>query len=100
MTIEIHESISCPALFNALIEKIKQDFYIVHIHGNNMGGTTPFHFRNAPELTFLNKRFFSSPPSSSSSEIPGPAFDNPILTRGCPSSHSNSSQSMIGSDYT
>ena len=49
----------------------------MHIHGNNMGGTTPFRFPNAPELTFLNKRFFSSPPSLSSLKYPVPGLDNP-----------------------
>ena len=77
MAIEFHDIDILSGLFNSLIEKIKQDFYIVHIHGNNMGGTTPFHFPNAPELTFLNKRFFSSPPSPSSLKYPVPGLDNP-----------------------
>lgn len=77
MAIEFHDVDILPGLFNTLIEKIKQDFYIVHIHGNNMGGTTPFHFPNAPEITFLNKRFFSSAPSPSSLKYPVPGLDSP-----------------------
>jgi hypothetical protein len=77
MAIEFHDIDILSGLFNSLIEKIKQDFYIVHIHGNNMGGTTPFHFPNAPELTFLNKRFFSSPPSPASLKYPVAGLDNP-----------------------
>src|SRR5262249_5876953 len=50
LAIEFHEIDIISELFNALIEKIKRDFYIVHIHGNNMGGLAPFHFPMAPEI--------------------------------------------------
>jgi hypothetical protein len=43
---------------HSAIEKIKRDFYIVHIYGNNLGGRTLFNFPAAPEMTFLIKRFF------------------------------------------
>ena len=65
IAIEFHEVDILSERFNSLVEKIKRDFYIVHIHGNNMGGTTPSGFPIAPEITFLNKRFFSSPPPPS-----------------------------------
>jgi hypothetical protein len=77
MAIEFHDIDILSGAFNALIEKIKRDFYIVHIHGNNMGGTTPFRFPNAPELSFLNKRFFRSPPSLSALSYPVAGLDNP-----------------------
>ena len=60
MAIEFHDVDIVPQRFNSLVEKIKRDFYIVHIHGNNMGGIAPFNFPIAPEITFLNKRFFNS----------------------------------------
>jgi hypothetical protein len=77
MAIEFHDVDTQPGLFNSLIEKIKRDFYIVHIHGNNMGGIAPFNFPKAPELTFLNKRFFDSAPLPSSSKYPTPGLDQP-----------------------
>jgi hypothetical protein len=77
MAIEFHDIDKLSGQFNSLIEKIKREFYIVHVHGNNMGGTTPFHFPNAPEITFLNKRFFGSAPSPSSLKYPVPGLDSP-----------------------
>lgn len=77
MAIEFHDVDILPGMFNSLIEKIKRDFYIVHIHGNNMGGLTPFHFPNAPEITFLHKRFFSASPPPSVLKYPVPGLDRP-----------------------
>ncbi|SRR5258706_8250004 len=77
IAIEFHDVDILSDRFNSLVEKIKRDFYIVHIHGNNMGGTTPFNFPIAPEITFLNKRFFNSAPSPSRSKYPIPGLDRP-----------------------
>jgi hypothetical protein len=77
IAIEFHDVDILPSLFNSLIEKIKQDFYIVHIHGNNMGGLAPFHFPIAPEITFLHKRFFNAAPPPSTMKYPIPGLDRP-----------------------
>jgi hypothetical protein len=77
IAIEFHDVDILSERFNSLVEKIKRDFYIVHIHGNNMGGTTPFGFPSAAEITFLNKRFFSSPPPPSQLKYPLPQLDQP-----------------------
>jgi hypothetical protein len=77
LTIEFHEVDIVPELFNSLIEKIKRDFHIVHIHGNNLGGIAPFNFPIAPEISFLNKRSFDSAPLPSSLTYPVPGLDNP-----------------------
>jgi hypothetical protein len=77
LAIEFHDVDIVPELFNSFVEKIKRDFYIVHIHGNNMGGLAPFHFPIAPEVTFLNKRFFGSTPSLSTRKYPIPELDRP-----------------------
>jgi hypothetical protein len=77
MTAEFHDVDIRPDQFNSSIEKIKRDFYIVHIHGNNMGGMAPFNFPAAPEITFLNKSFFNSTPSPSRLEYPVPGLDRP-----------------------
>jgi hypothetical protein len=77
LAIEFHDVDIVPELFSSFVEKIKRDFYIVHIHGNNMGGLAPFHFPIAPEVTFLNKRFFGSTPSLSRRKYPIPELDRP-----------------------
>jgi hypothetical protein len=77
IAMEFHDVDTIPGIFNSAVEKIKRDFYIVHIHGNNLGGVTPFNFPNAPEITFLNKRFFNSLPPPSSLKYPVPGLDSP-----------------------
>src|ERR1700730_6826856 len=77
LAIEFHDVDIVPELFNSFVEKVKRHFYIVHIHGNNMGGLAPFHFPIAPEITFLNKRFFTSAPSLARRKYPIPELDRP-----------------------
>jgi hypothetical protein len=77
MAIEFHDVDTVPQLLNSSIEKIKRDFHIVHIHGNNMGGVTPFNFPKAPEITFLNKRFFKAAPAPSGLKYPVFGLDSP-----------------------
>ena len=77
MAIEFHDVDILSDQFNSLVGKIKHDFYIVHVHGNNMGGTTPSGFPIAPEITFLSKRFFKSAPSPSTLQYPVPGLDRP-----------------------
>jgi hypothetical protein len=77
MAVEFHDVDILSDRFNSLIGKIKRDFYIVHVHGNNMGGTTPSGFPIAPEITFLSKRFFKSAPSPSPLRYPVPGLDRP-----------------------
>jgi hypothetical protein len=77
MAIEFHDVDTAWGLFNSFVEKIKRDFYIVHIHGNNMGGVTRFNFPIAPEISFLNKRFFDSAPPPSHLKYPAPGLDRP-----------------------
>lgn len=77
LAVEFHDVDIVAGLFNSLIKKIKRDFFIVHIHGNNLGGVTPFSFPIAPEITFLNKRFFKSDPPPSDRKYPVPGLDRP-----------------------
>ncbi len=77
MAIEFHDVDIVPQMFNSFIGKIKRDFHVVHIHGNNMGGIAPFNFPIAPEITFLNKRFFNSAPGPSRLTYPVPGLDRP-----------------------
>jgi hypothetical protein len=77
VAIEFHDVDIVTEMFNSFVGKLKRDFYIVHIHANNMGGMAPFHFPIAPEITFLNKRFFNSIPSPSRLEYPVAGLDRP-----------------------
>jgi hypothetical protein len=77
MAIEFHDVDIVPEMFNSFVEKIKRGFYVVHIHANNMGGVAPFNFPIAPEITFLNKRFFKSAPGPSRLTYPVPGLDRP-----------------------
>ena len=81
LAIEFHDVDILPERFNALIEAIKRDFHIVHFHANNMGGLTPFHFPGAPEITFLNKRFFNAAPLPSQKTYPIAGLDAPNQPR-------------------
>lgn len=81
LAIEFHEIDILHDVFSALIEKIKRDFYIVHFHANNMGGLAQFQFPMAPEITFLNKRFFGSVPPPSSRKYPDVELDRPNQPR-------------------
>jgi Methyltransferase FkbM domain len=76
MAIEFHDVDILSGQFNSFIEKIKRDFYIVHLHGNNLGGMA-FHFPIAPEITFLHKRFFNSVPPPSQLKYPVADLDRP-----------------------
>jgi Methyltransferase FkbM domain len=76
IAIEFHDVDAQPGRFNSIVEKIKREFHIVHIHGNNMGGIAS-NFPKALELTFLHKRFFDSAPSLSGSTYPTPGLDHP-----------------------
>jgi hypothetical protein len=77
MAIEFHDVDIVPQMFNSFVDKIKRDFHVVHIHGNNMGGVASFNFPIAPEITFLNKRFFKSAPGPSRLTYPAPGLDRP-----------------------
>ena len=77
LAIEFHDIDTASALFNTFVEKTKRDFHIVHIHGNNMGGVAPFNFPKAPEITFLNKRFFNADPAPSRLKYPVAGLDRP-----------------------
>jgi hypothetical protein len=81
MAIEFHDLDTLSDLFNSCIERIKREFYIVHVHGNNMGGMTSFNFPTTPEITFLNKHFFNSIPASSDLKYPVSGLDQPNNSR-------------------
>jgi hypothetical protein len=77
LAIEFHDVDMLLESFKSAVESIKRDFYLVHIHANNQGGLTPFHFPRTPEITFLNRRFFASVPMPSTRIYPDPGLDGP-----------------------
>jgi hypothetical protein len=81
LAIEFHDVDILPERFTELIGAIKRDFEIVHFHANNMGGLAPFHFPNAPEITFLNKRCFDVVPTPSLKTYPIAGLDAPNQPR-------------------
>lgn len=77
LAIEFHDVDILAERFTLLVERIKREFHIVHIHGNNLAGVTPSGFPMVPEITFLNKRFFTSPPQPARLSYPVTGLDSP-----------------------
>ncbi len=77
IAIEFHDVDILAEKFVLLGEQSKRDIHIVHLHGNTNCGMTPSNFPNAPEITFLSKRFFASPPPPSRLNYPVPGLDSP-----------------------
>lgn len=77
LVVEFHGINAVPYLFNSIIQSIKRDFYIVHIHGNNLGGVAPFQFPTTAEITFLNKSLVTSQPRPSQKQYPVVGLDQP-----------------------
>ena len=77
LAIEFHDVDILTQRFTSLVEKIKREFHIVHIHGNNLAGVTPSGFPMAPEITFLSKRFFDSSPQPTRLSYPVKGLDSP-----------------------
>jgi hypothetical protein len=76
LAIEFHDVDILAERFTSLVDKIKREFHIVHIHGNNLAGVTPSGFPMSPEITFLNKRFFTSPPQPTRLNYPVAGLDS------------------------
>ena len=61
------------------LEKLSKTHYIVHAHGNNHGPVS----NNIPdviELTYVNKKYFNSPPKLNNKVLPIPYLDFPNCT--------------------
>ena len=70
MVIEFHDIDIMADQFDDAIAQIRQNFYVVHVHGNNSGGVSPSGFPNILEVTFQNKRLFDGEPVSSRRSYP------------------------------
>jgi hypothetical protein len=56
------------------LEKLAQTHYIVHAHGNNHGPVVN-RIPDVIELTYVNKKYFSSPPKLNTRPLPIPNLD-------------------------
>jgi hypothetical protein len=77
LAIEFHDVDILAERFISLVARIRREFHLVHIHGNNLAGVTQSGFPMAPEITFLSKRFFSLLPQPSQLGYPVTGLDSP-----------------------
>ena len=77
MVIEFHDADINAERLEESIEVIRRAFYVVHVHGNNCGGTSATGFPNIIEVTFKHKRFFASEPVASTRVFPVAGLDFP-----------------------
>jgi hypothetical protein len=75
MTIEFHETDPLRLVFEQNVKAIETRFDLIHIHGNNIAGAAADGLPDAPEITFLNKRFGT--PAVFRDILPIPGLDRP-----------------------
>jgi hypothetical protein len=78
LVVEFHDTDICADMFNGQLRRLRRDFEIVHVHGNNHGdlsidGALPLTL----EISFLNRRLFDEPPSTYRGPLPRPELDSP-----------------------
>lgn len=78
LVVEFHDTDICADMFNGQLRRLRRDFEIVHVHGNNHGdlsidGALPLTL----EISFLNRRLFDEPPSTYRGPLPRPELDAP-----------------------
>jgi len=80
-TIEFH-NLNCKGqLFETVIEKLKEFFYIAHIHANNYAGIIRgTMLPNVLEITFINKKMLNDLPILSTKEYPIENLDTPCCS--------------------
>jgi hypothetical protein len=78
LLVEFHDVDICAGLFNRYISQLSQQFYIVHLHGNNSRDLTVDHsLPNCLEITFLNKELVPGKPVMFQGKIPREGLDSP-----------------------
>jgi hypothetical protein len=82
LVIEFHDIDICADLFNLQMESLREEFEVVHVHGNNHGDLNIDHtFPLSLEVTFLNKRMMLGPRVPYDGPLPRPDLDAPNDTR-------------------
>ena len=78
MAIEFHKLDKYSKEFNRIIQLALNNFYIVHIHGNNYAKTfMNTNFPTTVEITFIRKKFIKYPVTSSKKNYPINGLDQP-----------------------
>ena len=75
LAIEFHKIDDYSVDFNLIIKKLKNFFFIVHVHANNYGKLTESGFPSILEITFLNKKFIKPPVKLSTRKYPVEGLD-------------------------
>ena len=77
IAIEFHDLDIHPQSFNLVLDAVRAQFHVVHVHSNNYADLSPFNFPSALEVTFLNKRLFDHDPPASLRHYPVAGLDQP-----------------------
>jgi hypothetical protein len=78
MAIEFHGLDTSIEKFEEILDLLKEDFYIAHIHNNNFSNLIPCtNLTSILEMTFINKRLISEDVRLSKAEYPIKGLDFP-----------------------
>lgn len=77
MAIEFHDVHRLGDEFNAAISRVRRQFHVVHLHGNNYRGADPDGLPGVLEITFLNRRCLRGAPEVSRLRYPAAGLDAP-----------------------
>jgi hypothetical protein len=76
MIVEFHDAGRMRKLFEQHVKSILESFSLVHLHGNNFGGTSADGLPEVLELTFVSKRYACSQRTRDTLPLPGLDFPN------------------------
>lgn len=80
LAVEFHDVTTQPDRFNHGVERLREHFSIVHIHGNNcVSYSSEEDFPDALEITFIHKDLCPKPERPSQRTYPDPDLDMPNL---------------------
>tara|TARA_B100000965_G_C19222322_1_gene596448 strand:- start:308 stop:652 length:345 start_codon:yes stop_codon:yes gene_type:complete len=78
LAIEFHDINLRANEFNRIIDSLKKNFYIVHIHGNNYSKIDSIsNFPSSLEITFINKKLIKGKVKNSEEKYPIKGLDQP-----------------------
>jgi len=75
IAIEFHDTDPLRPVFEAQVQALRDQFAIIHVHGNNIAGVAADGLPDALEVTFLNRRF--APSERQRDRLPVPGLDLP-----------------------
>ena len=78
LAVEFHDTDICADMFNGQLRRLRRDFEVVHVHGNNHGDLSVD--KALPltlEISFLSRRLFKESPQPYRGPLPRPELDSP-----------------------